>query len=99
MKTIVKLLAWVTGAVVLLAVGIVMYVTLAVDLNVYKEEISVLIESETALKLDRVGNLDLNVGRLVWEDHGSNSTMVFENIDLTAGLPASCRRNSEAGVA
>jgi len=44
MKTVVKALMWLTGSLILLAVGIVLFVTLAIDPNDYKQEISTLVE-------------------------------------------------------
>ncbi len=59
MKTVAKVLVWLTGSLILLAVGIVLFVTLAIDPNDYKQEISTLVEQQTGRKLNITGDLDL----------------------------------------
>lgn len=59
MKTIAKALLWLTGSLILLAVGVVLFITLAIDPNDYKQEISTFVEQQTGRKLNITGDLDL----------------------------------------
>lgn len=61
MKTLIKIVAWIVGGLVLLGVGLAAFVAFVVDPNEYKPQISSLVEKQIGRKLTMEGDLELTL--------------------------------------